>query len=177
VARFTVYRWLRQWAWRQLWWKTWWLETWANAQRDGRSAEYRWRPLFNAAKFDWHPLLKCRAVTLPRRETGWNLQRCPKITKWSQPLAGRSSPYYEDMWRRYCCLTCFFLIENTCLSCEDIARQSCGMVPRWRLFWRFLRAVFSASRTQHVSDLHCKFTLRPHHVWKYDRHLISDRWD
>jgi len=24
---------------------------WANAQRDGHLAEYRWRPLFNAAKF------------------------------------------------------------------------------------------------------------------------------
>jgi len=24
---------------------------WAHAQRDGRPAEYRWRPLFNAAKF------------------------------------------------------------------------------------------------------------------------------
>jgi len=24
---------------------------WANAQRDGRPAEYRWRRLFNAAKF------------------------------------------------------------------------------------------------------------------------------
>jgi len=24
---------------------------WDNAQRDGRPAEYRWRPLFNAAKF------------------------------------------------------------------------------------------------------------------------------
>ena len=24
---------------------------WANAQRDGRPAEYRWRHLFNAAKF------------------------------------------------------------------------------------------------------------------------------
>jgi len=24
---------------------------WANAHRDGRPAEYRWRPLFNAAKF------------------------------------------------------------------------------------------------------------------------------
>ena len=24
---------------------------WANAQRDGRPAEYRWRPLFNVAKF------------------------------------------------------------------------------------------------------------------------------
>jgi len=27
------------------------LEMWANAQRDGRPAEYRWRPLFNAPKF------------------------------------------------------------------------------------------------------------------------------
>ena len=27
------------------------LEMWANAQRDGRPAEHRWRPLFNAAKF------------------------------------------------------------------------------------------------------------------------------
>jgi len=25
------------------------VEMWANAQRDGRPAEYRWRPLFNAA--------------------------------------------------------------------------------------------------------------------------------
>jgi len=73
----------------------------------------------------------------------------------------------------------FFSIVDICLSCEDIARQSCGMVPRWRLFGDFLRAVglFSATatRAQHVSDLHYKFTLRPHHVWKYGRHPISDR--
>jgi len=31
----------------------------------------------------------------------------------------------------------------------------------------FLRAAFSASRAQHVSDLHSKLALRPHHVWKY----------
>ena len=30
---------------------------WANAQRDGHPTEYRWRPLFNAAKFGWRPLL------------------------------------------------------------------------------------------------------------------------
>ena len=45
---------------------------WANVQRDGRRAEHRWRPLFNAAKFGWRPLLDCRAVTLPRRESRWN---------------------------------------------------------------------------------------------------------
>jgi len=38
----------------------------------------------------------------------------------------------------------------------------------------FLRCVFSASRVQHVSDMHSKFALRPHHVWKYGRHPISD---
>jgi len=29
----------------------------------------------------------------------------------------------------------------------------------------FLRPVFSVSRMQHISDLHSKFALRPHHVW------------
>jgi len=33
------------------------LEIWTSAQPDGRPAEYRWRPLFNAAKFGWRPLL------------------------------------------------------------------------------------------------------------------------
>jgi len=41
----------------------------ANAQRDGLPAKHKWRPLFNATKFRSCPLLDCRAVTLPRRET------------------------------------------------------------------------------------------------------------
>jgi len=151
---------------------------WANAQHDGRPDEYRWRTLFNAAKFGWRPIvLECSAVMLPRRETRWNLQWCPKLTKRSQSLVGRSSPYCGDMWRRYCCLTSFFWIVDACLSCEDIAQQSCAMVPRRRLFGDFLGPVFSASCMQQVSDLRPKFALRPHHVWKYDRHPICDGWD
>jgi len=153
------------------------LEMWPSAQRDGRPAEYRWHPLFNAAKFGWCPIRDCRAVTLRRRETRWNLLGCPGLPDRSQPLVGRSSPYYQDMWRRYCCLTSFFVIVDTCLSCEDIAQQSCTMVRRWRLFGDFLHPAFPASRVQHASDLHPKFTLRPHHVWKYGRHPISDCWD
>ena len=80
---------------------------------------------------------RCRAVTLPKRETSWNLQGCPKWSNRSQPLVGWSSLYYEDMWRTYWCLKSFF--------------------------------VLSASRVQHISDLHSKFALRPHHVWKYGR--------
>ena len=77
---------------------------WANAQHHGRPAEYRWRPLFNAAKFASRPLLECRAVglTLPRRETQWNLLGYP--TRASGPkviiLGGHLG--------RHCCLTSFF---------------------------------------------------------------------
>jgi len=151
---------------------------WANAHRDGRPAEYRWRHLFNAAKFGWRRLLDCRAVTLPRRETRWNLQGCPKLPNRSQPPVSRSSPYYQDIWARwYCCLTSFFRLSiiDMYLSCEDIglAQQSCAMVPRWRFF----ASCISASRVQHVWALHPKFALRSHHVWKYGRHPICDGWE
>jgi len=49
------------------------LEMWANAQRDGRPAEHRCRKVWLT------PTTRCRAVTLPRRETRWNLQGCPKL--------------------------------------------------------------------------------------------------
>jgi len=142
-------------------------------QRDGRPAKYRWRPLFNAAKFGWRPLLECRAVTLPRRETRWNSQGCPKLANRSQPLVSRSSPYYEDMWRRYRCLTIFFRLSIH----ASAAKIQPDKVVRWCQNGDFLCPVFSAIRVQHISDMHSKFPLRPHHVRKYGRHPISDRWD
>ena len=120
--------------WRSLHLKT---RIWANAQRDVRPAKYRWRPLFNAAKFGWHPILECRAVTLPRRETRWNLQGCPKLPDRSQPLVDRSSPYCGNM-RRYCCLSSFF---SDCRYMPWLRRYSltklcdgAQMAIYWRLF-------------------------------------------
>jgi len=46
-----------------------------------------------------------------------------------------------------------------------------------QFFASFLCPVFPASRVQHISDLHSKFALGPHHVWKYGRHPICGRWD
>jgi len=115
---------------------------WANAQRDGRPNEYTWHPLFNTAKFGWRPLWECRAVTLTRSETHWNFQGCPKLANRSQPLVGWSSPYYQDMWRRYCCLTC--------LSVKDLAQQSCAMVPKWHFFASCISSEPRAAQTPSV---------------------------
>jgi len=60
------------------------------------------------AKFGWRPLSDVGSVTKSSRKTRWNLLGCPKLVNRSQPLMGRSSPYCEDMWRRYSCLTSFF---------------------------------------------------------------------
>jgi len=73
---------------------------WANAQRDGRPAEYRWRPPapFEQRHKVWlrRPLLECHAVTLPRRETRWNLLGCPKLPNGSQPAD--SGPKFTISW-------------------------------------------------------------------------------
>jgi len=128
-------------------------------------------------QFGWRPLLECRAVTLPRRETRWNYVGCPKLTKRSQLLVGHQVHHIVGTCRRYCCLTSFFPIVDTCLSCEDIDRQSCGIVPRWWFLATFLGPAFAASRVQHLSDLHSKFALGPNHVSKYGRHPTCSRWD
>jgi len=108
----------------------------------------------------------------------------PQTRQQISAVNGPSSLYYQDMCRRYCCLTSFFPIVDTCLSSEHMARQICAMLPKWQ----FLRPVFRASRMQHISDLHSEFALGlpyfhtwcgprlgPHHVWKYGRHPICGR--
>jgi len=68
----------------------------------------------------------------------------------------------------------FFPIDDKCLSCEDIAGQSCAMVSRCRIFGHFSGPAFPASHVQQISDLHSKFALRPHNAWKYGRHPMCD---
>jgi len=55
-----------------------------------------------------------------------------------------------------------------------VAKIQPDRVVRWCADGEFLGPAFSASHVQHVSDLHPKFALRPHHVWKYGRHPICD---
>jgi len=89
-----------------------------------------------------HEQLECRAVTLPRRETRWNLQGYPKQVSFRLSIHALIPQIQPDK------------------------------VVRWCQNGDFLRPVFPSSRVQHISDLHSKFARGPHYVWKYGRHPI-----
>jgi len=113
------------------------LEMWANAQRDGRPAEYRLHPLFNAAKFGWRPLLEYRCSNAAKTRNPLEFAGVPQT---NETISAASGPKFAILWGHVdeiLLLDKFFPIVDTCLSCEDIARQNCGMVPRWRLFGDF----------------------------------------
>jgi len=50
-----------------------------------------------------------------------------RISAVSRPKFAILSGHVEEVLL----LNKFFPIVDTCLSCEDMARQSCAMVPRW----------------------------------------------
>ena len=78
----------------------------------------------------------------------------------------RSSPYCEDMWRRYCCLTTFFRLSIYAsvakIQPNKVTKLCDG--AKMAIFASFLRLVFPASRVQHISELHPEFARRSHHV-------------
>ena len=91
------------------------------------------------------------------------------------PISAVSGPKFTILWEHVeeiLLLNSFFSTIDTCISCEDIARQRLCDGAQMAIFDDFLRPVFEASPVQHVSDLHLKFALRLHHVCKYGRHPI-----
>ena len=140
---------------------------WADAQRDGRPAEYRWRPLRKFRNFIpciprlnvcWRPLLECRAVNAASANIG---QR----KTWTQ----NEFCSWQNSVRRQGPQMCIYSVPA-----QETAED------RVKFCWPPLSdigAVAKPRRVQRISDMHSKFALRPHHVWKYGRHPVWDGWD
>jgi len=145
---------------------------WANAQRDGRLAYYRWCPLFNAAVW-LTPTTSVPCSNAAKTQNPLKFAGVPQTHQQISAVSRPNSPYYKDMWRSYRCLRSFFWLSIHALA----AKIQPDKVVRWCQNGDFLRPVFAASRVLHISDLHSKFALKPHHVWKYRRHPTSGHWD
>ena len=75
------------------------------------------------AKFGW-----CRCSNEAKTRNSLKFAWVPETRQPISAISGPKFPCCEDMWRKCCCLTSFFLIVDTCLSYEDITRQICAMV-------------------------------------------------
>jgi len=136
---------------------------WANAQRDGRPAEYGVAPSVQCHKVWLTPTTRVPCSNAAKTQNPLKFAGVPQTTR---SISAASGLKFAILWvhmEEILLLNKFFPIVDTCFSCEHIVQQSCAMVLRWRFFADFLSPVFLASRVQHVSDLHLKFALRPHH--------------
>ena len=103
---------------------------WANAQRDGHPAEYRWLPLFNAAKFGWCPLLE------------WKPLKLEGVPQTRQQISAVSSPKFTILWghvKEVSMFNKFFWLSIHALA----AKIQPNKVVRWCQNGDFLRPVFS----------------------------------
>ena len=128
------------------------LEIWANAQRDGRPAEYRWRPLFNTAKFaDATTRVPCSNATKTRNPLKFTgvLQTRQQISAASGPKFTVLSGHVEEvlLFNKF-----FFRLSIHAL----VAKISSDKVVRWcpdgaflAIFWvlHFQQATCSKFQT------------------------------
>ena len=96
------------------------------------------------------------------------LAGCPKLANRSQPLLGRSSPYGEYVWRKYCCLTSFFPIVGYMPSLRKYSPTSLCDGAQMAIFGDFLRPVFSASRSTFQT-----YILNSHHGHTMCRSMVD----
>jgi len=74
------------------------------------------------------------------------------VPQTNETISAASGPKFTILWghvEEVLLLNKFFPIVDMCRSCEDIARQSCAMVPRWRFLATFLRLICSEPRAAH----------------------------
>ena len=67
---------------------------WANAQRDGRPADYWWRPLFNAAVW----LAPTTRVPCSNAAKTRNTLKLPGVPQTNETIAAASGPKFTILW-------------------------------------------------------------------------------
>jgi len=67
---------------------------WANVQRDGRPAEYKWRPLFNAAVW----LTPTARVPCSNAAKTRNPLKLPGVRQTNETISAASEPKFTILW-------------------------------------------------------------------------------
>jgi len=84
-----------------------------------------------------------------------------------QQISAVSSQKFTILWRHVEEVSVFNKFFFRLSIHASAAKIQPNKVVRWCQNDDYLRPVFSVSNVQRISDMHSKFALRPHHVWKY----------
>ena len=106
-----------------------------------------------------------------------NLLKFAGVPQTNGSISAASGPKFMIVWGHVEDILLLNKFFSDCRYVPHLRRYSPTKLSngaQMAIFGDFLRRVFSASHVQQVSDLHLKFALRSHHVWKYGRHPISD---
>ena len=132
---------------------------------------------YSTPQFCWlTPTTSARCSNAAKTRNPLKFARVPQTR---QQISAVSRPKFTILWGHVEKVSMFnkFFFR---LSIHALAAKiQPDKVVRWCQNGDFLRPVFTASLVPHISHLHSRFALalRPHHVWKYGRHPISDRWN
>jgi len=111
---------------------------WANAQRDGRPVEGY---ISETVKVGGKLILITTGVPCSNAAKTRYPLKFAGVPQTNEKISAASRPKFTILWghvEQILLLNKFFTIVDMCLGCEDIARQNCAMVPRWRFlatFW------------------------------------------
>jgi len=100
---------------------------WANAQHNGRPAEYRWRPLFNAAVW----LTPTTTVPCSNASKTRNPLKFAGVSQTTGPISAASGPKFTILWGH---------VEEVLLLNYFFRLSIRALVVRWCAdgnFWRF----------------------------------------
>ena len=126
------------------------------------------RPMPNVAEYRCASVIYCKVWLTPTTRVPCsntakmrNLLKFARVPQARQQFSTASGPKLTILSghvRETLLFNIFFRIVDTCLRCEDIARRSCAMVPRWQIFGDFLvlhfqRATHSTFQTS-ILNLH-----------------------
>jgi len=133
---------------------------WANAQRDGRPAEYRWRPVLTPTT-----RVLCSNAAKTR-----NPLKFAGVAQTHEPVSAISGPMFTTLSGHVEEVLLFNNFFSDCRYMPQLRRYSPTNLcdgAQMAIFASSLRPAFPASRVQHISDLHSKFALSAHQAWKY----------
>jgi len=107
----------------------------------------------------------------------WNPLKFSAVPQTRQQISAVRRPKFTILWGHVGEVSMFNKFFSDCRYMPLLRRYSLTNLCNGAKMAIFLHPVFSPSRMQHVSDMHSKFALRPHHVSKYGRHPMCGRWD